>query len=264
MWSNQVNCSGKQTGVSLIEIMLVLALCAMMIALGLRQYQMYNTDKDVREVQATVDLLFQSLANYYRMNCRGGTLDPASTPPNPFPIPITGSNSLVESNYLMSRQWPPILNGLVNREGGDNGYVTQLNLTNSTRASPQAIFTTWGLPSSPPTIILQTTGTIYLWQAQVSVALAPGLNAEVYRARLGADCTSTLKKGLVDPCSLNHHGNYIVWERLPSYAAPNATAGSWIAMSRVRQFNQLYTNDDMYAASNAGWGSASNNYLCGE
>jgi hypothetical protein len=89
-----------------------------------------------------------------------------------------------------------------------------------------------------------------------------------YKARLGADCISSFSGATVAPCaSSSGTGDYIVFERLPSLAAPKVTSSFESLMPNVLQFKRLYTNDDNYAASvdDSTYNSMTEyeNYLCG-
>jgi len=273
---------GKQSGLTFIEIVLVLVIAASLVVLGLTQYNSMARDYDATKVTATVDILFQGLGNYYRANCRvqrdslgnavagTGALDPINNPGSPKVLPI---NSFLLANAFIS-QWPPQNNNLVDQSAGEKGYIVQLNkLPPATNRAPTAIYNSWTTSSSlstPYTITLnqpvglQPLATMTIWTVQVAVKLATGLNPATYKALLRADCISSASGGGVASCSSSPPaGSYLVWERLPSNASSQATSKLMPTMFRLKEFNNLYTNDDMYGATNPTWGASNNNYLCG-
>jgi len=257
----------KQTGLSLIEMVLVLTLSTAIILAGIRQYGIFKMDADAQLVQATVNGLFQGMNDYYQANCR--TTMAAAT--SPIIIPIgTGATSLVTNGYLPIK-WPPRINGLVDSTAGtDDGFSAQFNLQTAATRMPSGTFTNWeGTTPTPITVSYAANtpavpvGTISVWVAQVTFKLATGMIAANYRGLLGADvCVSSLSGGTVIACSIAPIGGYIAWLRMPSFASPRTASPLLPTMMRIRGFTQLYTNDDMYGATNSTFEST-NNYLCG-
>jgi type II secretory pathway pseudopilin PulG len=272
----------KQSGITFIELVMVLFIASSILLLGITQFQSMSQDQDRSRITATVDILFQGLANYYRANCRvqrdassnpvagTGVLDPVNSPTSPKVLAI---NSFLRANTFIS-QWPPQNNNLVDTTAGEYGFIVQLNkLTPSTTRGPTAIYNNWtpgASPSAPYSISLnqpagiQTLATATVWTVQVAVKLASGLDPATYKTLLRADCLSSVSGGAVTPCSsLPGGGDYLVWERLPSNATTQATSKVAPSMFRLKEFTNLYNNDDMYGATNKTWGASSNNYLCG-
>lgn len=277
----------------MFELMLVLAIAATAIFFGFNQIQMMKNDRDAQLVQYNVDVLFQALGQYYRANCRDpintsgtpishtGSLDPSDsnnpTATNPYPILNNGTNLLLTNGYLTVQQWPPSINSLVDNDsvgagGTSNGYIAQFNLVSpSPTRTSSATYFNWATSGATSITMPASVGNIYIWRAQVAMKLPAKLaaQAQLYRGQLGADCVSSLNGATVLPCSSNPApGGYLVWERLPSRASPGMMSNLWLTMSRIRQFTQMYTNDDMYGASNPTWATnatpPNNNYLCGE
>jgi hypothetical protein len=265
----------KIVGVTLLEIMLVLAIAAAIMSLVLVQYDQAAKDNSVREVQISVETLFLGLGGYFKANCKNTqsssrSLNPANSPATPFPVNSGSQSWLTTDGYLTSKQWPPIPNGLVDATVGDHGFFAQFNQMTVSNRSPSASYNAasynnWVPGGAQTTPSLTNTGQVYMWRAQVSVKLADSLltNISTYKNRLAADCVSDLSSDgeTVEPCSASKPGAYLVWERLPSYSTPQAQSSYWLTMPRIKQFNQLYTNDDMYGAYNTSW--TDNVYLCG-
>src|SRR5262245_26726988 len=130
----------RYAGVTLLEVLLVLAITGMAFVMGLRLYYSFKTDADIMQVKSNVDAIFLAMAKYYRANCYGttrvnaavipmivtitpGTLNPASSPTNPMPINI--QTDLINAGYLRSTL---VRTPIVNFAGsGMNGYVAQFN-----------------------------------------------------------------------------------------------------------------------------------------
>lgn len=293
----------KISGVTILEMLLALAIISFILTLVARQLSVAQNDTNAQQLQATVDRLFQSAANYYYGNCRQqvdsnnavpadatdkATLDPVNVASTSVPFPVMNQtlNLLTAGKYLISTQtWPPSPNTFIDGSGttDDHGFVVQFNPVTPSR-SPAGIYQNWetvngstgtgvAMQSNPSyrTPSLTSVGTIYIWRIQVSVKLAPGLvpDATTFKLRFSADCLSSQHGGYVDPCSANNPGEYLVWERLPSFASPKTATNYWTTMPGVKEFNQLYTNDDLYGAENStfrttsGVTGANNNYLCG-
>ena len=252
----------NQIGLSLIEVMLVLAVAASMLVFGIRQYQQFKLQQDIRQVQQTIDSLFVALGHYYQAYCGSGlSLDPAQTPDNPF---VILPSDLVAEQFLPAN-WNAIKVPFV------SSYITQLNLNDANVLNVQGCwnfgtYTCGSLDTLPPT----STGYVYTWRIQVAIQLTTGANAQAYKAALGADCLSTLNGDAVTPCSSTSTGNFLVWERWPSFASQQIVSNLWMSMQQLKQFNIQYTHDQMYELNNGPWetsagvtGTGAQPYLCG-
>ena len=67
----------QQTGVSLLELLLVLAIASSIALLGIRMYQRYQVDQDAERLLYTVNTLFLGMSRYYQANCRSGPIPQA-------------------------------------------------------------------------------------------------------------------------------------------------------------------------------------------
>lgn len=234
----------KHAGVTLIEIILVIVIGAAIIILGMRQYQSFRIDADVQQLKYNVDMIFQAMADYYQANCKGGTLDPTSpffAGTNPVPIDITTlrNQAFLTANLLLS----PIIEST----GPGGGYILQFN-----RVTPDPDRMIGSIPI----------GKIVLWKAQVAAQFTDDAKALRYRNLLAAECTSALTGNAVSPCTSGSAGNYVVWERLPSFAVPASGSGYGLSNARLKQFNQMYTTYPiLYLTS--GFKTSSQYYLCG-
>lgn len=259
----------QYAGVSLVELILVLAIGAAILILSLRQYQVFRQDADADQLVANVNTLMQAMGQYYKANCYGtynpnanppltpGTLNPLNTnDPLPGPFPINITTDLVDNGYL-SPEMP--ISSLVDTTGAEgnnfNGYVAQFN------ASIQMVRN----PGSG------AVGQVLIWKPQISVLLKDTENATQYLNWLQADCLSSLNGETVSRCQLNSNtGTYLVWERMPSYAASKGNSSLWEAKAVSTQFNQMYTTYPTVYLLNTGGkvpttGSATQTqyYLCG-
>jgi prepilin-type N-terminal cleavage/methylation domain-containing protein len=274
----------QQEGVTLFEMLLVMAIIAMISLMTFRFYQQSQLSNDIDKLQYNVDQLFQALGQYYKANCieytnpgppvtvsKAGLLDPRHTPAPTDPFPINIQNDLITPGYLTS--WQPI-NSLVNNASSVN-YVVQFNKVVVTApATPvqvnACIVLTPGstcVPSPPNTANLPTgavnSSQIIIWRPQVAVLLNDPTTAALYQTRMAADCISSLDDtgSFVDKCSSSPTaGGYLVWERLPSAASPNAMSNLWLSMPLLKQFNMQYTHDQMYELNSS---AGQQYYLCG-
>lgn len=229
------------SGYTLIETMLAMVIAGYILSLGIRQYQSMKFDADVNQLKYNVDQVFEAAAEYYSANCKRqmsavsgpvagtGTLDPANTPLSPYVVTLT---SLRTDGYMTAAL--PRSN-IINNNGYQNGYIVQYNLVNPPpdRTAINSDGTTSNL------------GKIMIWRAQVAVELRETAKATMYKNLTGADCVSTIDVSYVTPCSeLSSTPTspplYLVWERLPSFAVPEANSNLWTTNATNKQFNQLY------------------------
>lgn len=225
----------QQQGVTLVEILLVLLVGVSMIIFSLRQYQAWQRDANVRLLVSNVNQTLAAMSNFYYANCSPVRPDPSSTlstatlpagrlaPTVTSPVLINMAADLVTPGYMPTvKNNPLVLN--------TSSYILQFNKYTSTRN----IATNSGVTQI---------GTIVRWMPQVSVLIRDVANAATYQKLLNADCLSSLNGTTVFPCSANQTGNYIVWERPPSYFTQKlgSESNSWGSLPTVQQFNQMYT-----------------------
>lgn len=258
----------RQSGLTLLEIILVVSLASSILLLSIRQYESYKLDSDVQQVLYNVDQIFQAASYYYQANCKRqinqttmtpiagtGSLDPANSPTNPkF---IDAQADLVTPGYLKA---PILFNPIVRYMQGSEvlkSYSVQFNLVTPlpSRSVPLSAGGTGN------------TGTIYVWKIQVAVALANPATAPQYLNLLRGDCLSHMIGGsLVAPCPATPtpptaNDTYVVFSRLPSFATPGSQSGLEATNATVKQFTQQYeTYPILYLLDTGGVGQ---NYLCG-
>jgi len=253
-----------QTGMTLLEALLVIAVAAFLLVMGMRVYKSFEMEKEAQQLKLNVNILFQALSSFYRANCilyrkqsggvlKAGELDPIiNRGPN---FAITDISAQLQTPGYLTK-WPFIRNTYVNNQGVGNGYVVQFNL--ATVTSRQQLMNVDISPAKQ-----QSIGSIYVWKAQVAVQVSNSSNANMYQNLLGADCLSSYDVGnkIVKPCSANSTGDYIVWERLPSFGSPETMTDVWPLMPTLNEFTQMYTTNPILTLTN---GSVTNQaYLCG-
>lgn len=258
-------------GVTLLEIILVLAIGAAILLLSLRQYESFRADSDLQQVQYDINKIFAAMSEFYKVNCYGtynpnvsppnpplqaGALNPmrSSAPPNPYPINMT--TDLITKGYLTQK---PALNPLIDAStgAGTDGYILQFNEYHSPK---YACLTT--APCASPVQV----GTIVIWKPQVAILLKDSATAQQYLDLLTGDCLSTASGNTVQPCTPGNKGtgNYVVWERLPSLSSSEANSTLWMMNPLVKQFTSMYNT---YPLGTLTGGQLPNNqtqyFLCG-
>lgn len=257
----------RQSGLTLLEIILVVSIGLTILVLGAKQYQSYKIDSNVQEVLYNVDQIFQAASYYYKANCKRqmnqttmtpiagtGKLDPANSPANP--KVILADVDLAVAGYLKQ---PIRLNPIVKYSNGSSPeklYAVQFNLVTP-------------LPSRTVTLSsggTANTGTIYVWKIQVAVPLAKATMAKTYLNLLRGDCLShSIAGGAVAPCPATAtapgaNDTYVVFSRLPSFPTPTSQSGLEATNATVKQFTQQYeTYPILYLIDKNGAGQ---NYLC--
>lgn len=259
----------KHTGITIFEMLLVLAIAMSILLLSIKQYQSYKIDSDVSQVRYNVDQLFQAASYYYQGNCRNqvnsstgvpiagsGALDPANNPSNPT---VVQANTLYTARYLSQPIYQNRLVAFDPTSTPMKSYVVQFNLK-----TPQAQRTV-NLSGGGTANV----GTIYVWKIQVAVLLNDTTTKTQYLALLGGDCLSRLSGGgQVIPCpstptAPTANDNYVVFERLPSLPSTEGNSGLGPTNVMVKQFNQQYTTYPILYLTGGGTPSPPQNYLCG-
>lgn len=275
-----------QTGITLVEALLVIAIGAMLIFFSIRQYQIYKVDNDVRQLQLNVDQFFQALSQFYSAQCYGttrsdqtgfattyGRLHPRITSSNTIAIsPVT---DLQTPGYITGNSFP--LSPLVDTTGPAasdpyNGYILQFNRVNEVKR----ICTTACNASQPVTGINSAnnccdstppqTGTMVIWKPQVAVLMKDPATALIYLRLLGGDCLSSLSGATVTPCSGTGtgSGNYVVWQRQISYGSPDVNQDSMLLNPTVKQFTNMYRVEPITELAGRNHTSEFQYYVCGE
>lgn len=229
----------KSSGITLLELLLVLVIIASIILFSLRQYQPFELDAEVQRVRANVDYLFQAGAGYYQANCMHN-LDSKQTA---IPIPV---KTLQDENFLTSNLIP---SSLIDGET----YLVQLNKVQNNPDRMVKLSKTTEVP----------VGEIIIWRIQVAAKLNDADKAETYKNLLGADCLSNANGMTVTPCDTSGGtGNYVVWERLPSFATTGSQSDYWVSNPLLKQFNQMYSTYPILSLTNE-FKTGTQNYLCG-
>jgi prepilin-type N-terminal cleavage/methylation domain-containing protein len=227
----------RKQGVTLLEVLLVIAIGAAILLLSLNQYFVYRRDADVRQVQYNVNTLFQALGQYFRANCSvaGNPLNQVSSSTGYVGVTLA---ALKQQGFLPQNL--PVSPLLSYTAPTTEGYVLQFNQVTS--PYPQRTVTMSDGTTKP-------IGTLVLWQAQVAVNLKDPATASQYQQLLAADCLShTFVSGssnLVMPCSAVAGGTVAVWGRMPSSPGAEGNSTYWPTMPTVKQFTQMYTTDEI-------------------
>ncbi|OGT41417.1 MAG: hypothetical protein A3F42_02005 [Gammaproteobacteria bacterium RIFCSPHIGHO2_12_FULL_37_34] len=245
----------QESGATLLEIMLVLAIAAALIVMALRQYQVMQMDAYIRQARYNIDTLFQAAAKYYQVNCdkttgsdgteKMGTLNPLTTSATIYPVwNSTSGGSLATEHYLIETlPSNPIVDTYAVQFVRHDADRTFQTITGSKKI-----------------------GTIVIWNIQVTVGLRDTSKANLYLGLLRGDCLSTS----INPtgsCFVGAQasGTFIVFERLPSFALAQNETTYWLAKPLVKQFKQMYTTYPIqYLLNTSGQTPAGEQYfLCG-
>lgn len=254
----------KQKGITLLEVLLVLAIGGSIVVLGLNQYYTFKASQDVRLVNANVDRLFLGLLNYYRANCKkDGLLDPTKT------------IGYINPSQLPGIVWPPVAAPFIDYndvdQNGDRTYGYRVQFRNyQPSATTRDVYWCLSGACNSPAQQIKKQGSVALQLAMVAVKIKDVSKAVLYSKLLGADCVSgpDASGKFIAGCGAIPSGpaQYLVWERQPSVGAFSTSSGIWLTTQRLRQFNQQYTNDDNYAAQvdDPTWNGNSRyeDYLC--
>ena len=269
-------------GITLIEVLLVMAIGAMILALGIQQYQLYKKDSEMEETKYNINTLFQAMARYYWANCNPPysynytqspcsmtnrsalVVCPATPTSNIDPVPINITTDLIDTGFLkLSDLTLQTIVDQKNQNDEDylatNGYMLQFNFFKKTDGTiPNRQFC-----KNVNTCV--TVAMIILWEMQIGVklTLAASDNAANYANLLGAKCISDYGDQCADfpPAPPPNPGDppapptpkYLIFSRYPVEAGQQAQSVFWPTNSIVREFKQQYEQQsDWYLATNPG------------
>ncbi|HSW93090.1 MAG TPA: type II secretion system protein [Gammaproteobacteria bacterium] len=292
----------RTSGITLLEIMLVLVIAVSLLLLSVRVYKQFQFQANEKKIAASVNQVFQALSSYYFANCRMA-LDADSNPQSTGKLdPLVRDASGITRTFVLSletalvtpgflRGWQPN-NPLVDNTAANRGYFIQFNRLLSGATDPvMTVFACTGPSSSTSSSACDTVSGavlqagegptlqshVVLWTAQVAVKLSTTLTPVQWvqiKNDLNADCISSASGNGVATCaSQAGQAGYLVWTRMPSAYNPTVTSDYWAILPSVKQFNMQYTNDGMAALSGVSnetrdpttgkdWYN-SLNYLCG-
>lgn len=255
----------KIKGMTLLEVMLVLAIAASMILLGLNMYQTASIEKDYLLLKANVDFLFQAMKSYYQTECdnyffpngsvsRKGKLtfnsNDASTPSDFAPVTF----DVTTVNNYIATSWPRYTS-VVALDTVSKIYLAQFNPTTNANNNAYVCssYTTGSPQCSSPIPI--TDSSIVLWQSQIAVKMRDPAKTTYYVAMAGADCAvNTIPSGAPIDCStgvaMGSSAQYMVWQRMPSFSSRNIRSSHWISNPATKEFKLQYTHDPMYELYN--------------
>ena len=119
------------SGMTLLEVMLVLAIMASFVLFAINQYQQFRLEASFIDIKKNVDVLFQAMGRFYQGNCRNlsdysiasakgvvPTITPGALAPSPkgpldystsnltYPMDIT--TQLMTPHYLPNN-WPTVI-----------------------------------------------------------------------------------------------------------------------------------------------------------
>ena len=269
-----MNPEDKITGVTLLEVMLVLAIMVSFLLLGLKQYQQFQLEASFIDIKKNVDILFQAMGRYYQANCRvisdAAVATEMGSSPTPFPGSLSPGGTLanytrdstsVTTIYIESelppylpKTWPTSVPGVDTSEGY-KGYLLGFILTKKTKNAYQCW---WHTDVSSVERIVSCSPTPYnpiqpnqvatfLIIVAVKIADDPtGDKTKVLLGATGANCASSSPYF----CDGSDTPNYLIWEQLPTKSGSRINSDLWISSQREASFNQQYTHDPMYEMAN--------------
>lgn len=271
----------SQIGVTLTEVMLIIAIGSAIIYMSIQQYLSYRKDGDAIQVLSYANGIFQAMSGYYRDNCYGttdtttdpanytvtyGALNPLNSTPPGNNVVINIPTLLVTPGLLDAKliKLNPLINATGTTATGILGFYAQFNGVGVDRKICTTGTNSSG-PNDPACTDSVITGKILTWKIQVSAKLnAPdAATRTAYLKLLTGDCLSSAGAGgLVQPCSANAPGDYVVWERLPLGSNIKAASPYWVTMPTVSQFTKMYTTTEILSLTDQSV-TPNQYYLCG-
>lgn len=285
----------KASGLTLFEMLLVMAIGTTLLVMGMRMYRQYSTAMQASRLYGNVQQLQATLKNYYQANCRQtlgvsgnalsqGALDPAvignaQTLRITINSGVTANTDLFSMGYLSAATWRPLNPLVLYASSTDDGYYLQFNRIQPTVAGvsadvPASVYACAGSSLGPRVCsvtsasvvpLMQTSGStlqsrVVFWAAQVGVRLRRPSQIFDVLGPLGATCATLHSTDTCETAAVTPTGTepelYAVWETPPSLITENSTSSLWLSLPRVKQFNMQYTNDGMATLSGVQYNTA--------
>lgn len=233
----------NQLGVTLLEVLLVLAIGMGILFMSIQQYISYSRDSELRQLKYNVDALFVAAALYYRSHCSYRSVTDPSVINDLAKPSLSGTlgvsyQTLIDEGYLQPLNVSP----LVDNNAANPYYIQFNNQMDMAGNMPQRQQTLSAGGSA-------ATGTMIIWRIQISATLKNTISPQIVLTTLAGNCLSTPStdqngKAVVLPCyQASGPSNIVAWERLPSMASDvrEYTSPLWGVMPLTKQFNQMYT-----------------------
>jgi len=262
----------RNKGVTLLEVMLVLAIAASILVLTFQFYNRYRVEQNFVLIQDNIDTLFQSLRRFYQSNCQQGVLSPLGAIPVDVSIPFlindaTLFNEQLITNGFLSGDWPRA-NIEVDDTFGYKGYSVKLNpkLVESTDRANRACYQFD--KNNPPQCYdgIIPNRKILFWQFEIAVKVTNVDYAQSYGPYIGANCiVEDVPANIPINCETDSSpdGQILVWQLMPSDPFLQPKSDNWILNPVVKNFNMLYTHDPMYEMYDPSAPKELQYYLCG-
>lgn len=243
-------------GITLFEMLLVLAIASAIIVMAIAQYPSYKNVSDTERLQATIDNIFLATANYYRANCKpsttsalwtlsGGKLVPTS-------VTVDIKNMLVTKGFLD----PLLPNGMISQAGNDpyDGYTVLINMTYQDAAYTQLLQKYQCTTSSGGVCTNNVAvGTVALAQIYVAVCLKTSQYMNQVIAMMNPDSTSA--------CS---GGQLLRFFRMPSSVIAQSSSDTGNSMRASQQvFAEMYTTAPLSYLLGTSGAANKQYYYCG-
>jgi prepilin-type N-terminal cleavage/methylation domain-containing protein len=192
----------QQVGFSLLELLLVLAIIAIIILSGLQRYKQYTLDKDLASIRQNEALLMNALNTYY-----------AKLASDPKTNPATHANTSINNNDLQQDNlWPK---NLLSSNLVQNDYTVSVS-------EPISILPPLNLPSKTP---------YYTYNLQITVTFNPNAISEQnltwFAKMLGAS--------IIDD-------NKLQWQQMPSFTTKGIDNQLWIMNGGLATFKKALTS----------------------
>jgi hypothetical protein len=266
-------------GVTLLEALLGLVIIATIAMMSLRYYQRYATERDFKQIENNVDILFQTLRRFYQANCQSGVLSPFPSDPSvPAPdltMPFPMENDAQFQDYLLTpgflpKQWP-FYNVQVDDTFGYKGYAVKLipivnEITRKTTSCYQ-----FDKSKTPQCYNGLVPGRkVLYWKIEIAVQVLNVNNAQAFGPYIGTNCiVDSWASDVPVNCTVDNStdGTILVWQFLPSDPFLRPRSDAWLMNPIVKNFNLLYTHDPMYEMYHPNSGPITGDnyhyYLCG-
>lgn len=259
----------RQTGVTLLETMLAIAIAASMVVMGIRLYGFLKRDSDYQALRYNADILFAGARNYYLAQCGRswdastgpiapstsgvGALDPGGGASTGSPIPISKAviDSYVKGSYTNSP--------LIDNSDPTKTFIVQFKAYSQNRNT--------FVMTAPNMVVNSAIGKSYVWEIQVAIKLKSNVNSNAALNYTQASCIAQVTSGVIQPCSSARvpGSDYLVWKQMPGFASSREVVSNYWAMSPLLvQFKQMYNTYPIGILTDQNGSAATKQYyLCG-
>lgn len=208
-------------GAGLLELMLVMVIGALIIIVGIKQYQGFNRNTHITQMTEEANMLLSATKDYYRQNCVNQLLGPNAA------AQLTQAQSNLTATVGTPQSLP-----LSTLFPGSSQVITNYFYNGS---NEDAIFSAYLSVTPVQTNYVNRFNQTLLWQANASACISSSylnVDANVLKGMFQA---SNAQTGVAD-CN----GTLLTWTDLPRYTHRDYSSNLSLMKAELTQYTRQY------------------------